>query len=166
MYTFFNLFFAPGVMLHELAHALFCLLAGVKIFKIKLFQFDKVAGYVTHEEPKKFLQSLLISFGPILVNTLVSLVCFSRFYRPYNRIEPWLLLWLGVASGLHAIPSDGDADTLLSTINARIWRNPLVAVGYPFVLLLYILNFLKRWRADFVLTLVLFWLGAYYLKTK
>lgn len=164
MYTLLNILFAPGVVIHELSHALFCAFAQVKIYKIKLFQLGNPAGYVSHDEPHKFYQSFLISFGPIMINTLVSLVCFARFVPPWKRVEPWVLLWLGIASGLHAIPSDGDASSLLTTINSRIWRNPLLAVGYPFVLLLYILNFLKRWHIDFIFIGVLFYLGNIYLK--
>ncbi len=50
---------APGVMVHELAHAFFCLFFGIRIYKINLFQFKQVAGYVTHSEPKSFIASFL-----------------------------------------------------------------------------------------------------------
>ena len=164
MYPLLNLLFAPGVIIHELSHALFCLFAGVKIYKIRLFQFGRVAGYVTHGEPAKFYQCWLVSFGPIFINSFVSLLCFSQFVPPYARWQPLLLLWLGVAAGLHAIPSDGDAKSLLATINGRVLRNPFLIIGYPLVALLYLLNFFKRLHVDFLYTGLLFWLGAYYLK--
>jgi len=163
LYTFYNIITAPGVMLHELGHTLFCVTAGVKIHKIKLFQFGKTAGYVVHDEPQKFFAGFLISFGPLIVNSLVVLFLFSQWGEPYGWHE-WLFLWLGVAFGLHAIPSTEDAHSLFQLANRRVFKNPLVVVGYPFVLVLYVLNVLKRLHIDWLYVVLLFWLGAMYLK--
>jgi len=164
MYRFLNIFFSPGVVLHELSHALFCLFAGVRIYQVRLFRFGRVAGYVSHAEPQQFYQCFFISFGPLFINSLASLICFARFVPPYGRFEPWVLLWLGAAFGLHAIPSDGDAAALSHSIRSRLRQNPLLVLGYPLVGLLMILNFLKRFRIDFIFIAVLFWLGNIYLK--
>lgn len=163
-YYFYSLTTAPGVMAHELGHALFCLLARVKIYKIKLFQFGKVAGYVNHDEPTKFYQSVLISFGPLMLNSLLALICFARLTASYTTWQTIVLAWLGIAIGLHAIPSTGDAKALLTVTNRRVWRNPLIIIGYPFVLALYLLNFLRRLHLDVVYVGALFWLGRFYLK--
>ena len=164
LYYFYSLITAPGVVIHELGHIIFCLFAGVKIHKIRLFQFGSTAGYVIHDEPTKFYQAFLISFGPLIVNSLLALFCFSKIIPPYLDRHVWVYGWLGIAIGLHAIPSTGDAKSLFHTINGRFWRNPLVMVGYPFVLILYILNFLKTLHIDFVYVAALFWLGRFYLK--
>lgn len=163
-YYLYDLLTAPGVMIHELGHAIFCLLAGVKIRKIKLFQFGEVAGYVIHDEPKNVIASVLISFGPLVVNTALTLLCFAQLISPYFTWIHLLLLWLGIAIGLHAIPSTGDAKSLLATTNRRFWRNPLVLIAYPFVVVLYILNLLKRIHGDIVYVGVLFWLARFYFK--
>lgn len=163
-YYTFALLTAPGVMVHELGHALFCVLSGIKIHKIKLFRFGNPAGYVVHDEPNNFIASLLVTFGPLVVNSLTALLLFARTTLEHFTWQTVLLAWLGAAIGLHAIPSDGDAKTLLSTTNRRIWRNPFVVIGYPFVLLLSILNLFKRLHIDFIYMLVLLWLGAWFLK--
>lgn len=163
-YYLYSLATAPGVMVHELGHAVFCVLARVKIYKIKLFQFGSVAGYVNHDEPTKFYQSVLISFGPLMLNSLLTLICFARLTAPYTTWQTIVLAWLGITIGLHAIPSTGDAKTLLTVTNRRVLRNPLILIGYPFVLALYLLNFLRRLHLDVVYVGVLFWLGRFYLK--
>lgn len=162
-YYFYNLLTAPGVMMHELSHAFFCLTAGVKIHKIKLFQFGRLAGYVVHDEPTKFYQGFLVSFGPLILNSLFTLFAFSQFREPFYAWQPWVWAWLGFAAGMHAIPSTEDAKSLFGLANRRFFRNPLVVIGYPFVLILYILNFLKRLHIDFIYVGALFWLGRFYL---
>lgn len=164
-YYFYNSLTAPGVMMHELAHAFFCLTAGVKVRRIRLFQFGRVAGYVVHDEPTKFYQGFLVSFGPLIINSIFTLFAASQWQDPGKNWQPWVWAWVGVAAGLHSIPSTEDAHSLLSLANVRIRKNPLVILGYPFILFLYILNLLKRLHIDWVYTIVLFWLGAMYLKS-
>lgn len=163
-YHLYNLFTAPGVVLHELAHAVFCLFAGVKIHRVKLFGFGRLAGYVVHDEPRKFFQGFLISIGPLIINSAVTAFLFALVRQPYLSWDNLLYGWLGFALGMHAIPSNIDASTLFHLANRRVWRNPFVLLGYPFILALYVLYFLKRWHIDIVYAALLFWLGAVYLK--
>jgi hypothetical protein len=165
LYFLYDLLTAPGVMAHELSHAIFCVFAGVKIHKIKLFQFGKVAGYVAHDEPTKFSQGFLISAGPLIINSLVALYFFARVDFTELNLFFLLYLYLGAALALHAIPSSGDARALFNLANRRVFKNPFVLVGYPFVLLLYIFDMLKKAHLDWIYTVVLFWLGYFYLKT-
>ena len=164
MYYIYSLLTAPGVMVHELGHLFFCLLAGVKIHKIKLFQFGQTAGFVVHDEPHKFYQAIAISFGPLIINSLVTLFLFAKLTPPYLDWHKALFLWLGIAIGFHAIPSTGDAQSLFQTSTDRWWTNPLKIIGLPFVAVLYMLNFLKRLHFDFIFVGILFWLGRFFLK--
>lgn len=173
MYYLYSLLTAPGVAVHELGHAFFCLIAGIRIRKIKLFQFGELAGFVVHDEPQKFYQALFISFGPLIINSFIAMILFAKISLNYpgwfHVTGPkgdlsFLWLWLGVAVALHAIPSTGDAQSLFRTSVDRWWWNPLKIIGLPFVGLLYILNFLKKYKIDFVYVAVLFWLGRIYLR--
>jgi len=162
MYYILSLITAPGVMVHELSHYLFCLLARVRVYKVKLFQFGQLAGYVEHDEPENFNQAFLISFGPLIINTAAAMILFSQLRPPYHYLQ-LLYLWLGIVIGLHAIPSSGDARALFDTANNKIKKNPFVIFGYPFVLILYILNIFKRLHIDIVYVGVLFYLARFYL---
>jgi len=163
-YYTYSLLTSPGVMMHELSHLFFCVMARVKVWKVRLFRFGNPAGYVVHDEPKSFIQSFLITFGPLIINSSITIFLFSQFKEPYYNWQSLVSLWLGFAIGMHAIPSTGDAKSLFQAANHRFWRNPFVLLGYPFVLILYILNLFKRLHIDFVFVGLLFWLGKVYLK--
>jgi len=154
-------FTAPGIIVHELAHLFFCLLSGVKVYKVNLFRFDRVAGYVMHAEPQGFISSFLISFGPLLINSYLAMFLFTRVLAPYNLWD-LLALWLGLAIGLQAIPSTGDAQSLLQNANRNFLRNPLKIIFYPLVLILYLLNLLKRLYIDIIFVAVLFYVAHKY----
>ena len=161
----FALLGAPGVVFHELGHLFFCLVSGVKVFRVKLFSFKKTAGFVEHAEPTGLIQSILISFGPLTFNSLATLILFARVSPPYFTFLNFILIWLGFVSALHAVPSSGDAATL-SSIAARKLKhwNLLALLCYPFVLVIFFLNFLKRFHLHFLYAGLLFYLGNLYLK--
>lgn len=163
----FRLSMAPGVIMHELSHALFCVFSGVKIYKIRLFTFSKrarVVGFVTHAEPESFFQNFLITFGPLIINSLITLFLFALIKPPYLVWQNTLFVWLGLVFGLQAIPSDGDAQSLFGLANRRVLRNPLVLLAYPFVFAIFILNWLRRIHFDLLYVIFLFWLGNIALK--
>lgn len=137
----------PGVMVHELAHQLFCRLFGLAVFEVKYFGVENPAGYVIHEPPKSILQNVVISTGPFLVNTLIgsliacpaaiSLLKFkSSSQGPMILIE-YVLLWLGVSVAMHAFPSTGDAKSIWEELKRKetpifykIIITPIVGIIY------------------------------------
>lgn len=153
---------APGVIVHELAHAFFCLIYGIKIHEINLFQFKKVAGYVIHSEPKSIMSSFFISFGPLLINSGLAVYLFTKIIPPYLNLYNLLWLYLGIVIGLEAIPSTGDAESLLQNANRNILRNPLKLLLYPLILVLYILNLLKRIYFSIFFVAFLFYLAKFW----
>jgi Putative zincin peptidase len=56
----------PGIIVHELAHQLFCRLYKVPVFKVVYFQVESPNGYVIHEKPESKLQTVMISIGPFI----------------------------------------------------------------------------------------------------
>ena len=61
----YRIFLAPGVIIHELSHALACRLTGAKIKEINFFLWD--GGYVKHSKSKiPILGEFFISFAPVL----------------------------------------------------------------------------------------------------
>jgi len=158
---FYSILTAPGVVVHELAHAFFCVVSGVRIRRICLFRFNRVAGYVAHDEPRGFLSSFLISFGPLIINSYLAMWLFTKVAAPYGWLDLFFL-WLGLAVALQAIPSTGDAQSLLQNANRNILRHPLKILFYPLVLALYILNLLKRFYFDIVYAVFLFYIARHY----
>ena len=134
----------PGVIVHELAHQLFCRLFRVAVLEVCYFRFGNPSGFVVHEPPRTAGQNILIGIGPFLVNSILSPLIMlpvvvnhtlgGRDFSPHEL----LLAWLGLSVGMHAFPSTGDA--------ASIWRSvwepgsSLVArlISLPLVVLIYL----------------------------
>lgn len=77
---FYRLLVAPGVILHELSHSLFCVVTGAQIRRITLF--SKKGGEVLHTQSKiPVLGQMLISLGPI-IGASVALYYSSKFLAP------------------------------------------------------------------------------------
>lgn len=61
---YFHLFVAPGVVIHELSHAIACLVTGAHIRRISFWQED--GGYVIHSPSRlPILGQVIISLAPI-----------------------------------------------------------------------------------------------------
>ncbi len=134
----------PGVIIHELAHQLFCRWCRVPVYEVKYFQLSNPCGYVIHEtiaDPKK---NFLTAIGPFILNTILGIVIVlpvsaSVLYLQSFHIIQIILFWLGISILMHAFPSTGDAKSLVVTVlqnkKVSIWTKILVA---PAVGLIYI----------------------------
>jgi hypothetical protein len=92
----------PGVIIHEMAHMLFCRLSKVAVLDVCYFRFGNPAGYVMHEEPPNFGSAFLISVGPFIVNSLLCiLICFPAFvpFRIFDRAD-LVSYFLSVMAGI------------------------------------------------------------------
>ncbi|MEM9738152.1 MAG: DUF3267 domain-containing protein [Bacteroidota bacterium] len=153
----------PGIIIHELAHVIFCLITRVPIHEVRFFHpFKTPPGYVLHGKPQYFVSTLLITIGPLLVNTLLAMGVFIlAILSKEVKLLLFFLLWLGTVIGMHAFPSTTDASTLLDETNERIKSNFLVVLAYPIVLLIYIADFLSMVWFDAFYALGLLFLGGY-----
>ncbi len=157
----------PGVMIHEFSHYLFCTISGVKVYEVCYFQFKNPIGYVKHQEPKNFIQSFLITMGPFILGTILSFVLFGYInMNPRISILNIVALWFGVVIAVHSFPSRGDGKVLFREANRHIFinKNPFAILLYPFVLILKIINFLRRYYLDFLYAIFLFGLTWYIIR--
>ncbi len=136
----------PGVIVHELAHVLFCRWRGVPVLEACYFRLGNPPGYVIHAETEDFTTTFLISVGPFIINSLLCiLICFPAFLplRVFGVEDPlsFVLIWLGVSIGMHAIPSNQDASVLWRQAGAAARRmNPLALISFPLVILINLVN--------------------------
>jgi hypothetical protein len=128
----------PGVIVHELAHQLFCRWFRVAIFEVCYFRFGNPAGYVVHEHPRTAGQQILIGIGPFFINSLLGALIALPAAIPAMRFDAVtgldaMLLWLGVSIAMHAFPSTGDAKSIWAAVRSA--ETPLVAkiVAAPIV---------------------------------
>lgn len=146
----------PGVIVHEFAHMLFCKIRNVVVFDACYFRFGNPAGYVIHEKTDNFYTTFLISMGPFFVNSLLCiLICLPAFMpmKLFNIEQPlsYLLIWLGVSIGMHAIPSNEDANHIFVQAKENVKSlNPLAIISFPLVGFIYVFNILRIVWADVI----------------
>ena len=135
----------PGVIIHELAHQIFCRLMRVPVYEVKYFQFSNPCGYVLHEATQDPMKTFLISTGPFLINTLFGMIILSPaaidliIFKDYSNPLNLLLGWIGFSTLMHAFPSTGDAKVLVNNILKNKNVNVLVKmIVAPVIGLIYI----------------------------
>lgn len=134
----------PGVIIHELAHQIFCYICGMKVYEVKYFRIGNPCGYVIHETSDNPGKIFLTSMGPFFINTLLGLLIILPAsinvvaFKEYNNILNIVLAWLGFSILMHAFPSTGDAKVMVNGIlkNDKVGILPKI-LSAPFVLLVY-----------------------------
>ena len=162
---FFPILTFPGVMLHESAHAIFCKLFRLKIFRISFFRFGTLSGFVEHEEPRSISSAFGVSIGPLVINSIVAM--FIAYWSTYYGVNsPWfyLLIWLAFSFGSQALPSDQDANNIVQkNINLIRHKNVLYLITLPFYYLVWLSvwcsNKLKIVGFDMIYALLLIFAG-------
>lgn len=102
-----HILFFPGIIIHESAHALACLLLDVPIKKIKFL--GKSGGYVVHEDSRTD-KIIIIALFPFIFNILLALLCARIYLFSFEPFIKLLMVWIGISSLLFSIPSDKDAE--------------------------------------------------------
>ncbi len=146
----------PGIIVHEFAHMLFCRIRKIAVFDACYFRVGNPAGYVVHEETDNFTTTFLVSMGPFLVNTILCLLICLPAYMPIKFFDishplSYFLVWLGVSIGMHAIPSNQDANNVYDQAKLRIKDGNILAIlSFPLVGLIYVFNVLRVVWADLI----------------
>ena len=148
----------PGVIVHELAHQVFCYFRRVPVYEVKYFQLQTPCGYVLHEPSDNPLTNFVIAMGPFLVNTLLGAIILlpasvemmefgllgalsgeNAAWNVLHYLPTLLSIWLGLSIVMHAFPSTGDAGSLVDSILKNKRVNPFIKILVaPFVGLIYL----------------------------
>lgn len=125
----FSILTAPGVVVHELAHALFCILFAHKIQQIQFFQLGKdgTLGFVKHaynpRNPYAILGNFFIGTGPIWIGGIAVLFL-------VKWIMPWALPVLGhVPSWIELQQVGRDAWAMAQSWQAWLGFYMIFAIG-------------------------------------
>lgn len=113
----------PGVIVHEISHRFFCDLTKTPVYEVRYLRIGNPAGYVVHGPVQSLKSSLLISIGPLIVNTLLcALLTFPAMFpifildtEKYNVVF-MVLMWAGVSMGMHAFPSNEDMKNFVDQV--------------------------------------------------
>lgn len=161
-----NILTFPGVICHEIAHKFFCDITNVPVYKVCYFDLKNSGGHVIHGEPKDLKSAVLISIGPLLINTVLCSLIGSVAIIPFEilnigLLEPSLsfLLWVSISLGMHAFPSNTDMQSLQSFIKRKESNKWLLLVATLFCYLFKIANYLRFCWFDLLYAILIASLG-------
>ena len=156
----FRLATAPGIVLHELAHRLTCLLAGVPVQSAVYFQLTGPPGYVQHATPSRWSTTAAIALAPLAGNIAVAAVLLEYSLAIYTGsgvdavVTGGLLWWVAIAALTHSLPSSTDLGTVWAATTARWYRLPLAVVVGPLYALRRLAGVVGTYRLTVPLSLV------------
>ncbi|MDK2807351.1 MAG: hypothetical protein PWP24_80 [Clostridiales bacterium] len=135
----------PGVIVHELAHQIFCHLCKLKVYEVKYFQMDNPSGYVIHERTDDPVKVFLTAMGPFFINTILGAMILLPAaievvaFKEYSNLLNLVLAWLGFSILMHSFPSTGDAEVMVNQIlkNKKVGIIPKILTA-PFIGLVYV----------------------------
>ncbi|MBI4052425.1 MAG: M50 family metallopeptidase [Candidatus Diapherotrites archaeon] len=118
----------PGVIIHELGHYVFSLLAGVRVYRVKLFSLQGPA-YVVHERPRSTLAAVLISIAPFFVGAFLGVQFLLFSQTAQSQAMKYLFWWLGFSTLYYAFPSDHDAENAYNSLSRSFDRKMNARTG-------------------------------------
>lgn len=144
--TIISILTFPGVIIHEWSHKLFCQWLGVRVLQVKYFRIGNPAGYVLHENPVSYKQTFWIAVGPLLVNSILTIIISYFSTQTINgSVLQFILLWIAISAGMHAFPSDIDMKFIENASKDKLKQGGsiLYYLAFPFVALIGIANVLR-----------------------
>jgi hypothetical protein len=141
----------PGVVVHEIAHRFFCDVTDTPVYAVSYFRpMQNPSGYVIHGKPRNLRAALLISAGPLLINTvlcsaLTLTVAYQLLVLDAPLRDPVLigLAWLGYSIGMHAFPSRQDAASFAAHVHAERGGGPTLLFARAALWLITVANALR-----------------------
>jgi hypothetical protein len=161
----------PGIIIHELAHAVACLSLGVEIKKMKWL--GASGGFVIHENTRSS-NIIIISLFPFVLNILLAIACGYIFNRYDTSVLGKILIaWIGVSAIFFSQPSSQDANNVISAIKSSytksqsIWRWLYKIILLPFALIALILAIIFKMLDNSMLLriiMIIFWAYLFMIK--
>jgi hypothetical protein len=151
-----SLFTFPGVIIHEMAHRFFADLAGVPVYEVCYFRLGNPSGYVIHGKPVNVKQALLISVGPLIINTILcSAITIAAIYpwfifNSQMNTQECILIWLGLSIGMHAFPSNHDMASFSRIVKEKKSNVFLILIAKMIECIFQIANLLRFFWFDLI----------------
>ncbi len=118
-----NYVFFPGLIAHEFAHYIGCVLAGAKV--VEVVWWSKEGGHVLHYRPKP-INGAIISLAPFIFNNVIAIISYAQAISSFNSgsiLYAALFLWLGFSFAVYSIPSI--IDMKVSFMHLELAQNDL-----------------------------------------
>lgn len=152
----------PGVILHELVHAIICKIFGIQIQEICYLRYGKPSGYIIHSPCEGIFSQFFITVGPLIVNTFLGGYLGYKYLHLYPNaplFDKIFFIWLGVSFLVHSFPSVKDVKNFHKVLKKE--PELIQLANMPILLLLYVIGH----SAFFWVELGYAWLVVFHMPT-
>ena len=174
-----SIFYMPGVIIHELAHHLFCIIFKTKVIDVCYYNFKDSSGYVLHHRPKHLYQEILISTAPFFINSFIGgLVAYPTVTNKLSTTgllsinwQDFLRIIISISIGMNAIPSNRDGLNVWNSVGnsdmnffLKILSQLIIA---PLFFVIYLLNYGSSYlRIDLLYGFLVCFIGPKFINFK
>lgn len=155
----------PGVIIHESAHRFFCDLFRVPVYEVCYYTpLSTTSGYVIHHPTESLKANFFIALGPLFINSIICIVftvplmvmskCTAGIYLG-SYLEVFLF-WIGVSSGIYALPSHIDIDYLMERFKKDLPERFVFIFPIIFLYILKLANYVSIFWMFYVIFIVFF----------
>jgi len=112
----FNYLFFPGLIIHELAHYLACVLLGSRVYSVTFW--SPKGGVVVHQRVRPS-SSVLISLAPFFLNNLLAFYFITAAVDGYGfwALSAW---WLAFSLTIYSLPSMHDLHMSMASLDRSL----------------------------------------------
>jgi len=140
----FNYAFFPGLIVHEFAHYLACVLMGSRVVATQFW--SPQGGFIAHRRVRPS-SSIIISLAPFFLNNVLAIYFLLAAGGAGDLGWSFFFYWLAFSFAIYSLPSMHDLKNSMASLdhslNLRRRKGGVLAIAsllaYPFIFVVYYL---------------------------
>lgn len=148
----------PGLVVDTFVLKTFCKMFEIEIISVNYFDILGKNDGVEYNVPQNYAKIIGLTVIPFLSMTAIAMLIYTlAFQIGRGNILILIITWIGLSVATHSFPSTKMGGILWkSSVNEIKKRNLFAIIGFPIVILIYIIKILHIFWFDIIYAIILF----------